>query len=53
MQALKTLVGAIGIELMRSANYSVDRDSDKLTPAAAAQMINRDIAGRGQRTQGP
>ena len=39
LDALKPLVGVIDIETMRSANYTVDRDSDKLTPAAAAQII--------------
>ena len=39
LDALKPLVGVIDIETMRSTNYTVDRDSDKLTPAAAAQII--------------
>ena len=53
MQALQPLVGAIGIELMRSANYSVDRDNDKLTPAAAAQTMAREIARGAQKTPQP
>jgi osmoprotectant transport system permease protein len=37
--ALKPLVNAIPVEAMRSANYSVDRDTQKLTPAQAAQAL--------------
>ncbi len=39
LDALTPLVGFINIETMRAANYMVDRDNDKLTPAAAARMI--------------
>lgn len=38
-RALMPLVGAIPIDLMRKANLMVDRDSDKLTPAAAASWL--------------
>jgi osmoprotectant transport system permease protein len=37
--ALKPLVGAIGVTAMRGANYSVDRDHDKRTPAQAAAVL--------------
>jgi len=38
-RALEPLVGAIPIELMRKANFMVDREQDKLTPAQAAQWL--------------
>jgi osmoprotectant transport system permease protein len=38
-QALTPLVGAIPIERMRAANLMVDRDQDKMTPAAAARWL--------------
>lgn len=41
-RALEPLVGAISIELMRQANLMVDRDADKLTPAAAARWLERE-----------
>ena len=34
--ALAPLIGHISVEAMRTANYSVDRDTDKRTPAQAA-----------------
>ena len=37
--ALKPVVGKIAVEAMRSANYSLDRDADKATPAAAARAL--------------
>jgi osmoprotectant transport system permease protein len=42
-RALQPLVGAIPIEAMREANQRVDRDSDKLSPAAAARWLNERI----------
>ena len=39
VQALKPLVGAIPVEAMRHANYMVDRDRDKASPAAAARWL--------------
>ena len=33
---LRPLIGAIPVEAMRTANYSVDRDADKRTPVEAA-----------------
>jgi osmoprotectant transport system permease protein len=41
--ALKPLVGAIPVEAMRAANYSVDRDQAKATPKAAAATLARRI----------
>lgn len=37
--ALKPLIGAVSVEAMRAANYSVDRDRDKATPAEAARAL--------------
>lgn len=37
--ALKPLIGAIPVERMREANLTVDRDSDKKTPAEAARVL--------------
>jgi len=37
--ALAPLVGAIRVEAMRRANYMVDRDRDKASPAAAARWL--------------
>jgi osmoprotectant transport system permease protein len=39
LAALKPLVGKIPVEAMRAANYSVDRDQNKATPAAAAKAL--------------
>jgi osmoprotectant transport system permease protein len=38
-EALRPLIGAISVEAMRAANYSVDRDAAKATPAQAAQAL--------------
>jgi osmoprotectant transport system permease protein len=46
LAALKPLVGAIDVKTMREANYSVDRDSHKLTPAQAAQALRAKIETR-------
>ena len=37
--ALEALVGAISVEEMREANYMVDREDDKKTPAQAAKWL--------------
>jgi osmoprotectant transport system permease protein len=42
--ALRPLVGAISVERMREANYLVDRDTDKLSPDAAARWLERGLA---------
>ena len=39
--AIRPLIGAIGVEAMREANYMVDRDSDKATPEAAATWLRQ------------
>ena len=39
LEALRPLVGAISVEAMRAANYSVDRDRGKLSPAQAARAL--------------
>jgi osmoprotectant transport system permease protein len=46
-EALKPLLGRIGIETMRRANLMVDRDSDKKTPAEAAQWLLRALRQGG------
>ena len=37
--ALTPLLGSISVERMRAANYLVDRDADKRTPAEAARSL--------------
>ncbi len=39
LAALKPLVGRVPVEAMRTANYQVDRDTDKQTPEAAARWL--------------
>lgn len=39
LDALRPLVGSIPVSAMRAANYSVDRDTDKVTPAQAARTL--------------
>jgi osmoprotectant transport system permease protein len=39
LAALRPLVGSISVEAMRAANFSVDRDRDKATPAQAASAL--------------
>jgi len=41
--ALRPLVGAIPVEAMRAANFSVDRDQNKLGPAQAARDLARRV----------
>lgn len=45
-EALTPLLGAIPLEVMQEANYRVDRDAGKETPAAAAQWLARAIDAR-------
>lgn len=40
LEALRPLVGAIPVEAIREANFSVDRDQDKSTPAEAAEALS-------------
>ena len=37
--ALKPLIGAVPVEAMRKANYAVDRDQAKQSPAQAAANL--------------
>ena len=39
VDTLRPLIGAIDVEAMREANFAVDRDTDKLTPAEAARQL--------------
>jgi len=43
LAALRPLMGAIPVEAMREANYSVDRTQDKRTPAQAAEALGARI----------
>jgi osmoprotectant transport system permease protein len=43
LDALKPLVGRIPVAAMREANYRVDRDTDKQSPAAAAEWLEERI----------
>ncbi|MBD3729066.1 MAG: ABC transporter permease/substrate-binding protein [Sphingomonadales bacterium] len=43
LAALRPLLGAIDVARMREANFSVDRDRDKLTPAQAARRLDAAI----------
>jgi osmoprotectant transport system permease protein len=45
--ALQPLIGAISVQTMREANYSVDRPGDKLTPMAAALQLDRHVKPGG------
>lgn len=45
-EALRPLIGAISATAMRAANYSVDREAEKLTPAQAAQQLERGLGAR-------
>ncbi|HTU10893.1 MAG TPA: ABC transporter permease/substrate-binding protein [Allosphingosinicella sp.] len=40
VEALRPLLGAIGVERMRQANLMVDRDTDKRTPAEAGRWLD-------------
>lgn len=41
--ALRPLIGAIPVERMREANLTVDRDTDKRTPAEAAKALAKTL----------
>jgi osmoprotectant transport system permease protein len=41
--ALAPLIGKISVEAMRAANYSVDRDRQKASPAEAAAALDRGL----------
>jgi osmoprotectant transport system permease protein len=44
LEALRPLIGAVPVEAMRAANYSVDRDADKRTPRDAGRELEAAIA---------
>ena len=46
-RALTPLIDAIPLALMQEANYRVDRERDKETPAAVARWLEAEIAARG------
>ena len=41
--ALQPLIGKVTVEAMRAANYSVDRDQGKLSPAQAARALEKQL----------
>jgi osmoprotectant transport system permease protein len=43
LAALQPLVGKIPVGAMQAANYSVDRDQGKASPAEAARALDRQI----------
>ncbi|MEZ5709565.1 MAG: ABC transporter permease/substrate-binding protein [Blastomonas sp.] len=43
LRALQPLAGSISVEMMREANYRVDRPRNKQTSIAAARWLNRQI----------
>ena len=43
IQALRPLIGRLGLHVMQAANYSVDRDRQKASPAQAAKALERQI----------
>ncbi|WP_309088303.1 ABC transporter permease/substrate-binding protein [Phenylobacterium sp.] len=40
---LQPLIGKVPVEAMRAANYSVDREAGKATPAQAARQLENDL----------
>lgn len=44
IDALRPLIGRISVERMRTANYMVDRDREKVTPDAAAGWLAQQLA---------
>jgi osmoprotectant transport system permease protein len=42
-RALQPLVGAVPIDIMRQANYMVDRDTDRISPGQAARWLEKAI----------
>ena len=45
--ALQPLLGSINVDVMRRANYRVDREDDKQTPDAAADWLRQQIQPNG------
>jgi osmoprotectant transport system permease protein len=48
VETLKPLVGSITDDMMRQANYMVDRDKDKKTPEQAAGWLSEQISAGAQ-----
>ncbi len=46
LAALRPLLGSVGVQAMRAANYSLDRDTDKKTAAQAARTLASDARAR-------
>lgn len=44
LAVLRPLIGRIPVEAMRAANFRVDREQDKQSPAQAARWLEREIA---------
>ena len=44
LAALRPLIGSIRVEAMRAANFSVDRDDQKISPAEAAKVLEKALA---------
>jgi osmoprotectant transport system permease protein len=47
--ALRPLLGAISVQTMREANYSVDKPGVRLTPMAAARQLDRHVGAQAAR----
>ena len=47
LAALEPLTGKIDVDLMRQANYLVDREEDKQTPEAAARWLAQQMEDQG------
>jgi osmoprotectant transport system permease protein len=43
LDAVQPLIGKVPVEAMRAANYSVDRDQAKVTPAEAARALEQQL----------
>lgn len=46
LEALRPLIGAIDVQAMQQANYAVDRDTGKQSPAQAAQALEAQLKAR-------
>jgi len=42
-RALQPLVGAVPIDIMRQANYMVDRDTERISPGQAARWLEKAV----------
>jgi osmoprotectant transport system permease protein len=43
LAALRPLIGKVSVDAMRAANYSVDRDRQKASPAEAARVLEQQL----------